>query len=196
MNDFILIIILLPIIFMLHEFEEIICFKPWIEKNQSWLITKYPLFSKLVAHLNEMSVPTFAMLVLEEFILVSIVTITALTLHWYNIWVAIFTAFAFHILIHIIQWIIIRKYIPVIITSLLALPYIFWGLNTILKEIPINCIILYWICGVFVMCINLGEFYQFNLSSCIRQQNSLTAQFVSFSLSNLANIFYPPQFLQ
>ncbi|WP_316932494.1 corrinoid protein [Bacteroides fragilis] len=37
-----------------------------------------------------------------------------------------------------------------------------------------------------------GEFYQFNLSSCIRQQNSLTAQFVSFSLSNLANIFYPP----
>ena len=39
-----------------------------------------------------------------------------------------------------------------------------------------------------------GEFYQFNLSSCIRQQNSLTAQFVSFSLSNLANIFYPPDF--
>ena len=38
----------------------------------------------------------------------------------------------------------------------------------------------------------LGEFYQFNLSSCIRQQNSLTAQFVSFSLANLANIFYPP----
>ena len=44
--------------------------------------------------------------------------------------------------------------------------------------------------------LKLGEFYQFNLSSCIRQQNSLTAQFVSFSLSNLANIFYPPQFLQ
>lgn len=37
-----------------------------------------------------------------------------------------------------------------------------------------------------------GEFYQFNLSSCIRQQNSLTAQFVSFSFSNLANIFYTP----
>ncbi|EIY39213.1 hypothetical protein HMPREF1064_00552 [Phocaeicola dorei CL02T12C06] len=45
--------------------------------------------------------------------------------------------------------------------------------------------------------ISIGKFYQFNLSSCIRQQNSLTAQFVSFSLSNLANIFYPPpQFLQ
>ena len=40
--------------------------------------------------------------------------------------------------------------------------------------------------------VSQGEFYQFNLSSCIRQQNSLTAQFVSFSLANLANIFYPP----
>ena len=44
----------------------------------------------------------------------------------------------------------------------------------------------------FIFCFCYGEFYQFNLSSCIRQQNSLTAQFVSFSLSNLANIFYPP----
>ena len=57
--------------------------------------------------------------------------------------------------------------------------------------------------GVYILNIEIfldkysnGEFYQFNLSSCIRQQNSLTAQFVSFSLSNLANIFYPPQFLQ
>ena len=48
----------------------------------------------------------------------------------------------------------------------------------------------------YILYLIIGEFYQFNLSSCIRQQNSLTAQFVSFSLSNLANIFYPPQFLQ
>ena len=50
--------------------------------------------------------------------------------------------------------------------------------------------------GTLTLSYFLGEFYQFNLSSCIRQQNSLTAQFVSFSLANLANIFYPPQFLQ
>src|SRR5699024_12826108 len=66
----------------------------------------------------------------------------ALTLSLYMLWLAIFTAFAFHILVHIIQWIIICKYIPVIITSLLALPYIFWGLNPILIDIPTRCIIL------------------------------------------------------
>ena len=58
-----------------------------------------------------------------------------------------------------------------------------------------NPVVLSWLI-VLIMKDNKGEFYQFNLSSCIRQQNSLTAQFVSFSLSNLANIFYPPQFLQ
>ena len=52
--------------------------------------------------------------------------------------------------------------------------------------------ILYFLYKTINKLINYGEFYQFNLSSCIRQQNSLTAQFVSFSLSNLANIFYPP----
>ena len=46
----------------------------------------------------------------------------------------------------------------------------------------------------YQLTLDSGEFYQFNLSSCIRQQNSLTAQFVSFSLANLANIFYPPNF--
>ena len=58
-----------------------------------------------------------------------------------------------------------------------------------------------WLCEqyhIYMPSTNLkntkGEFYQFNLSSCIRQQNSLTAQFVSFSLANLANIFYPPDF--
>ena len=39
-----------------------------------------------------------------------------------------------------------------------------------------------------------GEFYQFNLSSCIRQQNSLTAQFVSFRIANLENIVYHHDF--
>ena len=66
------------------------------------------------------------------------------------------------------------------------------------KEVPLDSIVLSDPCILAdrKTAMYYGEFYQFNLSSCIRQQNSLTAQFVSFSLSNLANIFYPPQFLQ
>ena len=68
------------------------------------------------------------------------------------------------------------------------------GVNVLVKGTSNGCITD--LDGNFTLTTTEGEFYQFNLSSCIRQQNSLTAQFVSFSLSNLANIFYPPQFLQ
>ena len=64
-------------------------------------------------------------------------------------------------------------------------------LNHVLTEWAIMAVVILYIAGLLFF---IGEFYQFNLSSCIRQQNSLTAQFVSFSLSNLANIFYPPNF--
>jgi hypothetical protein len=33
--DIKLLIALLPFVFMLHDFEEIIMFKPWLEKNRS-----------------------------------------------------------------------------------------------------------------------------------------------------------------
>ena len=66
----------------------------------------------------------------------------------------------------------------------------------IVEGTVLPCNYMYELSSCLYKVLNEGEFYQFNLSSCIRQQNSLTAQFVSFSLSNLANIFYPPQFLQ
>ena len=64
--------------------------------------------------------------------------------------------------------------------------------TSIAKSLPI--LRVHRLCGFLTSGVSfiIGEFYQFNLSSCIRQQNSLTAQFVSFSFSKLANIFYTP----
>ena len=73
---------------------------------------------------------------------------------------------------------------------------LFLSVNTFAQQIVVKGIVKDTTGEPIIGANVIGEFYQFNLSSCIRQQNSLTAQFVSFSLSNLANIFYPPQFLQ
>lgn len=155
MNELELIISLFPIVFMIHEFEEIICFKPWVTKNGSWLTNKYPKFAKPLTHLGQFSVPAFSIAVLEEFILVSITTVLALTLHWYSVWIAVFTAFAFHILLHIVQWVAIRRYIPVIITSLLSLPYLIWGLNKIFNEFSVSLIVICFVIGLLTAIINL-----------------------------------------
>ena len=42
MNELELIISLFPLVFMIHEFEEIICLKRWVSKNGLWLTSKYP----------------------------------------------------------------------------------------------------------------------------------------------------------
>lgn len=127
MNELELIVSLFPIIFMIHEFEEIIGFKSWVTKDGPWIAKKYPKTAKQITLYERMSVPSFALAVLEEFALFSIATILALTLQWYGVWIAVFAGFSIHILIHIGQWMVVRKYIPIVITSLLSLPYIAWG---------------------------------------------------------------------
>ena len=110
-----------------------------------------------------MSVPAFALAVLEEFIIIGIVTVWALTLQWYNVWIAVFSGFSLHILIHIGQWMIVRKYIPIIITSLLSIPYIIWGINSIVRSFAVIEIVTCFIAGVFVAVLNL--FFAHKLAS-------------------------------
>ena len=163
MNELKLIVSLFPIIFMLHEFEEIIGFKHWVTKDEAWIAKKYPKVAKQISFYERLSVPAFALAVLEEFIIIGIVTVLALTLQWYNVWIAVFSGFSLHILIHIGQWMIVRKYIPIIITSLLSIPYIIWGINSIVHSFAIIEIVTCFIAGVFVAVLNL--FFAHKLAS-------------------------------
>ena len=163
MNELKLIVSMFPIIFMLHEFEEIIGFKLWVTKDGAWIAKKYPKVAKQISLYEQLSVPAFALAVLEEFILISIVTVLALTLQWYNVWVAVFSGFSLHILIHIGQWMMVRKYIPIIITSLLSIPYIIWGINSVIHSFSIIEIVTCLITGIFVAALNL--FFAHKLAS-------------------------------
>lgn len=150
-----IIIYLLPLVFMIHDFEEIIGFKAWFTKNGTWLQAKYPRFREQISHLETMSVPSFALAVAEEFILISIATIIYLLFEWPYAWLAFFTAFAFHIGIHIIQFIIIRKYIPVIITSFLSIPYIIIGIDYTIHSFSFKEIAICFSIGLLVAITNL-----------------------------------------
>ena len=163
MNELELIISLFPLVFMIHEFEELICFKSWIAKNRLWLTSKYPIFAKQVIYLGLLSVQAFSVAVLEEFVIIGIITVLALTLQWYNLWIAAFTAFAFHIFLHILPWLIIRKYIPVLITSLLSLPYLVWGLDKVLDGFSERMIMVCFAIGTMVAILNLYFAYKFAL---------------------------------
>lgn len=155
MNELELIVSLFPIVFMLHEFEEIIGFKPWVVKDGLWIAKKFPKAAKQITLYERLSVPAFALAVLEEFVLVGLVTVLALTLQWYSAWIAVFMGFSLHILMHIGQWIVVGKYISIAVTSLLSLPYIVWGIYKIYSQYSISMIVFCFIIGTIVLIVNL-----------------------------------------
>lgn len=155
MNELELIVSLFPIVFMVHEFEEIIGFKPWVVKDGLWIAKKFPKAAKQITLYERLSVPAFALAVLEEFVLVGLVTVLALTLQWYSAWIAVFMGFSLHILMHIGQWIVVGKYIPIAVTSLLSLPYIVWGIYKIYSQYSISMIVFCFIIGTIVLIVNL-----------------------------------------
>ena len=120
MNNHLNIVTLLLVVFMVHEFEEIIFFKWWSRKNGQILRDKYP---KISARLDSMSTAGFTVAVAEEFILLCAITFGCVFLNIYYLWLAVFMGFSLHLLIHIAQWLFFRRYIPAIVTSFVALAY-------------------------------------------------------------------------
>lgn len=135
MSDFLYIVWLFPIIFMFHEFEEIIFFKSWIEKNKDDLSERYPKLAKrLLSRIEGLSVPAFTVAVAEEFLLLSIVTVLGVIFNWYLLWLAVFMGYFIHLLVHIEQCLILRKYIPGIYTAVLSIIYCIYSLCFIFEN--------------------------------------------------------------
>ncbi|MDB8657890.1 HXXEE domain-containing protein [Streptococcus anginosus] len=115
---------LFPLLFIFHDLEEIIGFMPWIERNEK-LLAKKAVFI-LNTH-KGLSTEGFALAVAEEFVVVLLVSFFALICHTrllYLIWLGGFVAFALHLVVHILQAIWLRRYIPALATSILCLPVI------------------------------------------------------------------------
>lgn len=120
---------LLPIVFMIHDFEEIIMMKPWAARNAGMLQKRFPGLAKgILAHLQQQSTSSFALAVAEEFILLSALTLWTVERGLYSVWAGILIAYFAHLLIHMAQFAAFRQYVPVIITSLLTSIYCIWAL--------------------------------------------------------------------
>ncbi len=155
-----------PLVFMFHDFEEIIFFKTWLAKNKDLLRSRFPVLAKrILPHLEKLSTAGFSLAVAEEFVLLSIITYTSLWLGNYALWFAVFMAFSIHLIGHFIQFVVLRRYVPSIVTSLLCLPYCIYTLNSFLSAgiFSPSEIILWTIAGLVLMILNLYFAHQLAL---------------------------------
>lgn len=91
---------LFPVIFMLHEMEEIIGFKFWLMQNGNMLKEKYP---KIAKEYEGHSTEGFALAVAEEYIICLLICVLSIITGRYGLWFGGFIAYAIHLIVHIIQ---------------------------------------------------------------------------------------------
>ncbi len=156
--DFTTIVWLLPIVFMLHDFEEIIFFKGWIAKNKEELSSRFPkLYKRFLPRFENLSVQAFSLAVAEEFLLLSFITVLSVVFGSYLLWLGVFMGFFIHLIVHLIQWIVFRKYIPAICTTFIALLYCGFAFSYILRNNLFEAkeILLWTVVGLGIVIVNL-----------------------------------------
>lgn len=151
MKDFVW---LFPILFMLHDMEEIIGFSGWIQRNIEMLQKRY---YKIYKTYEYCSTEGMALAILEEYIICIIISIIAIKMDFYYLWIGGFIAYTLHLFIHILQSIVIRKYIPALASSIVCLPisiYIIIKCINIISA-PMYMLIIFSIIGIIIVYLNL-----------------------------------------
>ena len=121
---------LFPSLFMLHELEEIIWMPSFVKK--------------LSAQFPDNRIPScytpfaFNAIVLEQFLILMTSLYLSYQFNNYSIYATIIIAYIYHVLGHLIQTIVIRKYVPGLLTGILTSLFSLFYLK---NNVPIN---LYW----------------------------------------------------
>lgn len=143
-----------PILFIFHDMEEIIGFIPWYKKNKEILEQNYPKISNTY---KDISTEGFAFAVFEELIFCIIICIISFLTNQYGIWLGVLIGCTLHFIVHIIQTLIIRKYIPALITSIIGLPVGFFIIcrSIAILKYSLYVILIYSVIGIICIALNL-----------------------------------------
>jgi hypothetical protein len=120
---------LFPVAFMLHDFEEIILGEPWLKKNADDVLARLPrrvpgFLRKQIRDVSAKSAGEFAFSVGLIFALVSLSAYLALEVGQYTFFLLASGGFFLHGFMHVGQAVLLRRYVPAVITSLvIAIPY-------------------------------------------------------------------------
>lgn len=122
-----------PLLFVLHELEEIFTLRRWFLRNGPLLCRRFPrLGPRLLAHAERLSTGAFSAIAVEELMIIVLISLAAASFGAVYIYTGVIIAFTVHLAVHIVQTIVWRGYVPATITSILILPtslYLLHSLN-------------------------------------------------------------------
>lgn len=125
---------LLPVVLMLHDFEEIVLMPSWLSRHGDEVVARYPFSKRMLARVRGLSGSGYAFAVALVFVLVVAVTLIAVLAGWPGLWAAAVVMLGLHFMWHIGQVLVWRGYVPVIETSVLGLIWCIWALAEALER--------------------------------------------------------------
>jgi hypothetical protein len=115
---------LLPVFFMIHDFEEIIMMEPWAAKYGDRIRKRFPGFGpKLMSEVESRTTASMAFAVAIIFTVLSLLVFIAVWFNLKSLWMGILLAYSIHIIIHFAQAIMVSGYVPVLIGGAVSFIY-------------------------------------------------------------------------
>jgi len=118
---------LFPALFMLHELEEIIWMPSFVKK----LSAQFP-DNRILSYYTPFA---FNAIVLEQFLILLLSLFLSYWFNNYTIYATIVIAYIYHVFGHLIQTIVIRKYVPGLLTGIFTSLFSLFYLK---NNVPIN----------------------------------------------------------
>ena len=121
---------MLPILFIIHDFEEIILVKSWVRSNEK-------LFSenrKFKPYAGFAGTEAFSVAVLEELIIIVAVVLYSSITENYIVWFGLLFVVVAHFVPHILSMFIFKGFVPGAFTGTLFLPF---GIYLMYKSIQL-----------------------------------------------------------
>lgn len=142
---------MLPILFILHDFEEMIFMPLWKTRHHQKLETfKKPFFGSVTQG------SAFAVGVLEEFIILMFISGFCQITHNSLLYFSFVIAYTAHFIIHYIMCLQFRGYVPGVVTVTLELPMVlmiishYWS-----SDVPLLSVFVYLLLAMIIAFTNL-----------------------------------------
>ena len=142
---------MLPILFILHDFEEMIIMPLWkIRHHQKLATFRKPFFGSVTQS------SAFAVGVLEEFVILLFISGLCQLTHNNLLYLSFVIAYTAHFIIHYIMCLQFRGYVPGVVTVTLELPMVlmiishYWS-----SDVPLLSVFVYLLLAMVIAFTNL-----------------------------------------
>ena len=123
---FLYIVIPMPLCLILHDAEAAATLRGWMQHNESGLAKRFPRFEKLIRHFGKLDTLAFCIAAIAELLIALLVIALLIILECYFVvwvFVCLYMAIWGRFIVHIILAVVIRKYVPGLITSIITVAY-------------------------------------------------------------------------